>query len=40
MTDKIEELDNKIYHLQQRVEVLEKKDKTNGFEGGSNDFSF
>ncbi len=26
MTDKIEELSNQIYHLQQRLEVLEKKD--------------
>lgn len=25
MTDKIEELSNQIYHLQQRVEVLERK---------------
>lgn len=25
MTDKIEDLSNQIYHLQQRVEVLEKK---------------
>ncbi len=26
MTDKIEDLSNQIYHLQQRIEVLEKKD--------------
>lgn len=25
MTDKLEDLNNQIYHLQQRVEVLEKK---------------
>ena len=25
MTDKIEDLSNQIYHLQQRVEILEKK---------------
>lgn len=25
MTNRIEEMDNKIYHLQQRIEVLEKK---------------
>jgi predicted nucleic acid-binding Zn-ribbon protein len=25
MTDKLEDLNNQIYHLQQRIEVLEKK---------------
>lgn len=39
MTNKLEELDNKIYHLQQRVEVLEKKEGLTGFEK-SNEFSF
>ncbi len=32
MTNHIEELDNKIYHLQQRIEVLEKKEGLTGFE--------
>jgi len=27
MTDKIEDLSNQIYHLQQRLEVLEKKER-------------
>ena len=27
ITDKLEELSNQLYHLQQRIEVLEKKDK-------------
>jgi len=31
MTDKIEELSNQIYHLQQRVEVLERKNNLSGF---------
>ncbi len=30
MTEKIEELSNQIYHLQQRVEVLEKKSGVSG----------
>ncbi len=29
MTEKIEDLSNQIYHLQQRIEVLEKKSGTN-----------
>jgi hypothetical protein len=29
MTDKIEDLSNQIYHLTQRVELLEKKNKVN-----------
>jgi hypothetical protein len=33
MTDKIEELSNQIYHLQQRIEVLEKKNNTSGSYG-------
>lgn len=28
MTDKIEELNNQIYHLQQRIEVLERKNNS------------
>jgi len=32
MTNRIEELDNKLYHLQQRIEVLEKKDTTSNYE--------
>jgi len=31
MTDKLEELSNQIYHLQQRVEVLEKKSDSGRF---------
>jgi len=31
MTDKIEELTNQVYHLQQRVEVLERKNNLTGF---------
>ena len=31
MTDKLEELSNQIYHLQQRVELLEKKLDVNRF---------
>jgi hypothetical protein len=31
LTDKVEELSNQIYHLQQRIEVLERKNKS-GFE--------
>ena len=31
MTEKIEELSNQIYHLQQRIEVLEKKSNVNMF---------
>lgn len=30
MTGKIEELSNQIYHLQQRIEVLEAKNRING----------
>jgi len=30
MTKKMEELDNKIYHLQQRIEVLERKGENSG----------
>jgi len=29
MTEKLEELSNSIYHLQQRIEVLEKKANVN-----------
>jgi chromosome segregation ATPase len=29
MTDKIEDLSNQVYHLQQRIELLEKKTRTN-----------
>lgn len=36
MTSKIEELDNKIYHLQQRIELLEKKEGVTGFESSKN----
>ena len=32
MTDKIEELSNQIYHLQQRIEVLERKSGVKSFE--------
>jgi len=32
MTSKIEELSNQIYHLQQRIEFLEKKINSNRFE--------
>ena len=32
MTSKMEDLNNQIYHLQQRVEVLEKKNAGNRFE--------
>ncbi len=39
MTNRIEELDNKIYHLQQRLEVLEKKEGLSGFESNSNNFN-
>jgi len=39
MTNKLEELDNKIYHLQQRIEVLERKEGVTGFEK-SDGFSF
>lgn len=31
MTEKLEDLNNQIYHLQQRIEVLEKKSGTNRF---------
>jgi len=31
MTDKIEDLSNQIYHLQQRIEVLEKKIGTGNY---------
>jgi len=31
MTNKIEELNNQIYHLQQRIEVLERKAGVGGF---------
>jgi hypothetical protein len=31
MTEKTEELSNQIYHLQQRIEVLEKKSGVSGF---------
>lgn len=31
MTNRIEDLDNKLYHLQQRIEVLEKKDTTSSY---------
>lgn len=36
MTSKIEDLDNKIYHLQQRIELLEKKEGLTGFESFKN----
>lgn len=32
MTSKIEDLNNQIYHLQQRIEVLEKKSNINSFD--------
>ena len=32
MTSKLEETENKVYHLQQRIEVLEKKLDINRFE--------
>ena len=32
LTNKIEEISNQIYHLQQRVEVLERKAGVKGFE--------
>ena len=32
MTSKIEDLNNQIYHLQQRIEVLEKKSNVNTFD--------
>jgi DNA repair ATPase RecN len=31
MTNKLEELSNQIYHMQQRIEVLEKKAGVSGF---------
>lgn len=31
MTEKIEDLSNQIYHLQQRIEVLERKSGVGGF---------
>jgi len=31
LTNKIEEMSNQIYHLQQRVELLEKKTKTGSY---------
>jgi chromosome segregation ATPase len=31
LTNKIEEISNQIYHLQQRVELLEKKTKTGNY---------
>jgi len=31
MTEKLEEISNQIYHLQQRIEVLEKKTGTGNF---------
>lgn len=33
MTDKIEELSNQVYHLQQRIEVLEKKARAGVYDG-------
>ncbi len=32
MTEKIEDLSNQIYHLQQRIEVVERKNDVNRFE--------
>ena len=32
MTDKLEDLSNQIYHLQQRIEVVERKNDVNRFE--------
>lgn len=32
ITNKLEDISNQLYHLGQRVEVLEKKPKTTGFE--------
>jgi chromosome segregation ATPase len=32
MTDKIEDLTNQVYHLQQRVEVLEKKSRNGDYD--------
>lgn len=32
MTDRIEEMSNQIYHLQQRIEVLEKKTNLGSYE--------
>ncbi|MDO8467576.1 MAG: hypothetical protein Q7S56_01345 [Nanoarchaeota archaeon] len=32
MTDKIEEISNQVYHIQQRIEVLEKKIRVGRFE--------
>lgn len=31
MTEKIEDLSNQVYHLQQRIEVLERKNNVNEF---------
>ena len=31
MTDKMEDLSNQIYHLQQRIELLEKKAEVNNY---------
>ena len=31
MTEKMEDLSNQIYHLQQRIEVLEKKSSVRGY---------
>ena len=31
MTDKIEDISNQIYHLQQRIEVLERKSGVGGY---------
>ena len=31
MTEKIEDLSNQIYHLQQRIEVLERKSNIGGY---------
>ncbi len=31
MTNKLEEISNQLYHLQQRIEVLERKAGVNGF---------
>ncbi|MBU0893971.1 MAG: hypothetical protein KKF48_01695 [Nanoarchaeota archaeon] len=31
MTEKLEDLNNQIYHLQQRIEVLERKSGVSGF---------
>ena len=33
LVEKLDDLSNKIYHLEQRVEVVEKKLRVNNFEG-------